>query len=258
MKTIKYALPVLGCAVIICLGIFLPAIVSIIKDRSTVNNIQMIEAQEINIDVKSDITLFDKMVLLGNPAEYLSLETGRYIDSRESACARGIEEAGKLDREGLLKINYGTCNVECSGVNFLMDPEDPSRSIITWDILIIGDNADLSIVLDDETGKIISLNYFDPISDINVYYDEAADKADSNHNETSWDIAKMNILTKELAAYWEVDSYEIIGEEKPSESASGMLEYAIQLEKDGEAITFGLLFELYGNGFYSYSYYNEN
>lgn len=158
MKRFIIPIAVALTAVILTSGFFLPTLVSQFRDRQTVGQLMVTDGGTVNYETKSELKLIDRLKMITN-ARQIEVDKGNNMDSG-TAYESAITELGKLNNFELFEINTQACQMSSYGVFFYIDSTDPTKSLIVWDLVIQDGDHDIVVDIDDETGKILAIQYY--------------------------------------------------------------------------------------------------
>lgn len=213
-------------------GFLLPSIVSGIRDRQTLNKIDTIASETVNFDVQARLSLIEKITMNRYSYDGIYLETGRYLDI-DSAIRRGLSELSYFLAPFQMDFNTASCTTESCEPVFILNSSDPSKNMIVWQLGITDSaGAFVSLTLDDESGKLLSLAYIE--------------NADAVYKNDSGVLPSPDIqaIAELLTEYWSLDiGYLESVDEKPVFAS-----YTIALT-DGTNIT-EVVLELYSGAIY--------
>ena len=167
MKRIKtmLAIPVMLAA--ICLGCFLPKIVSYGQDAENAGNITVQDITSIGIDLASSLSIYDKLEIVRSAVYSQELETGKYMNAEQAmnTIYKEVDSFITIAREyGIQMPDIYTKEITNYFVSNMIASDESSegsnaKSGIFWFFSVnITDASILDVVLDDETGKILSIS----------------------------------------------------------------------------------------------------
>lgn len=155
---LKYILLLIAAALVLAGSFFLPNAVAAVNDSRRLNNYNLIDSESISFYSAPELSLPDQISLVANPnTELLTLKTGQAMDY-DSACAKAITELERFFDGSPYMLDYsGQIVEECSAV-FIIDSENPSVSMMVWELLLTDkyENA-VNLTIDDETGVILKM-----------------------------------------------------------------------------------------------------
>ena len=139
---------------------FLPNAVAGVMDGRMFDNLTMIDAQSISIDMNLSLSLADRIALAVNPtSEVLDLETGQAME-RETAEARLTQELERFFAGSPFVFAADGCTITEGSAAFVIDAENPTTNMIVWNFTALDpDRNEAVVTIDDETGLILKIIY---------------------------------------------------------------------------------------------------
>ena len=191
MKRMLSVIAAAATAALLVLFFFMPRFISQIQDMSIIGKMETSEAQNLRLEDSSDMSLIERMAMYAYNYNIIELQTGRYLTS-ETVEDTVIRELQRLKLCSLIGFDYGSSYMSYSTVQFKVDSTDPEKNLITWYINYIDayDNV-LTLVLDDETGVILCMQYH------NMNYDNYSYGA-TNYAQTLFSSEQRNSLQSTL------------------------------------------------------------
>ena len=165
MGKVKNVLAVLLTVLLLVGGSLLPSAATYFQDQSTANAVQYenIEALQLKLEEEAlSMTYQEKMFLLmhGMGMEITDEKTNLKEEMVMEAAYAALMPYMDLFLGGSFDNDY----IEYYPV-MVYDESDPSRYIYYWHVVMsldISMNDSLSVILDDETGKILAIEMIDP------------------------------------------------------------------------------------------------
>jgi hypothetical protein len=159
-RHIKQVLLLTVAAVGIIGGFFLPNAVAEVADSRNLDSLISLEAQSITIEASPKLSLPERVALTSNPnTEMLVLKKGQVMEAEEAEI-KVIQELSRFFRTGSFEFINDGCTVEDVAAVFIIDSDDPSANMITWEFRLLDVHANEAIViLGDETGLILKMIY---------------------------------------------------------------------------------------------------
>lgn len=149
----------LAALLIMAAGFLLPTIVSGMKDRQTLDQINTIDSETINFDAQTGLSLLKKLDMIRYNSSGISIENGQYQTS-VSAVEQGLSELKEFIDVFHMNFDADSCVVEDCFAQFVLDSANPANSMIVWVIQATDSTGkSMALTLDDESGKILSLSY---------------------------------------------------------------------------------------------------
>lgn len=144
------ALTLAGC-------FFLPSFMSRLKDKQTVGMLSITDSRGVSFETKFQLQMIDRLKMTAN-VDHIRLDNGKNMDV-DAAFQAALSELGKFNSEDIMALDLAACRLSKHSVNFLIDSADPSKNLIIWSLYIQDDTHTVIAAIDDETGKILSLQY---------------------------------------------------------------------------------------------------
>ena len=157
---IKHYLLLTAVALGLIGSFLLPNAVAGIMDARRLDNLILVEAQSIEVNADPELSLQKRITLVASSsAEVLVLATGRAME-RETAEDRAVQELSRFFKESPFEFTIDEYTVEEAVTGFIINSEDPSESMITWEFRILDRyENEATITIDDETGVILKMIY---------------------------------------------------------------------------------------------------
>ncbi len=157
MRRIAIPAVVLITVLILTGGFFLPNYISGFKDRQTIGKLDVTDGGGISFETKSELGIIDRLKMMTS-APSISLDNGKNMNA-ETAYQTALSELGTFNSLDVIDLDTAACRLSKYGVSFFIDSADPSKNLIVWDLLIQDKMHDIAVSVDDETGKLLSLQY---------------------------------------------------------------------------------------------------
>lgn len=140
------------------------------QDEKRLERIEVEEADEVKLDLRSDMTLAEKIELKSNDmASIIGMVNGKNYNQR-SITDKIKEELEKLNEIGV--VEYDGQNTAFSDIMLKMyvNPEDAGKSMLLWTAVMYINGENMVVFVDDESGKIISIEqWYSTYSDSSTY-----------------------------------------------------------------------------------------
>lgn len=173
MRKVKNVLVILLTLLLLAAGSLLPMGAAYMQDKNTANVVQYADIEALQLKLEEEVlsmTYMEKMQLLMHgmamevPGEKTKITEANILEATYTALTPYMElYFGKgLDND---YIEYYPVMV--------YDETDPSRFCYYWHVLLSLDESladSTSVILDDETGKILAIEMIDPDFDIDEAY----------------------------------------------------------------------------------------
>ncbi len=143
---------------VLIIGFTLPTLVSRTQDARTDQTRETVRATPIQLDMESSLTLLQKLWVLDETTAPVELEDAQKMDEEEalSFLMTGLTQLFSFDENGIFYPVSGFSEVTHT-INLKMSDTD---SLIYWEFwLADGDSNQISAIVDDDTGLILSLRY---------------------------------------------------------------------------------------------------
>lgn len=226
------ALPVL---LVIIGGLLLPNLTFAVQDVRTVGIIEVEDAQAVSFEANSDMTVVDRMLIAVN-SPTLQINNGRMMDA-DMAFERVIEELSKLEKDTFFDIEPTEFEMSSYEIYYQIDADDPTRNMVTWYMYLTTETVSLLVAIDDETGIILRLGYFDQI---------LAEKYNASMTYLARSV-RADQIAMMIAPYYGLDAERIEPEEHDSTGVRVFAEHYIRLGSEEHFVDVPV--EVYDYGF---------
>lgn len=164
----QYLVMVLILAVFAVGGFMLPSELMKWQDQQRLENSETQSGEEVVLVPQTDMTLIEKMQLIQkDTVTTLPMEQGKIYDG-DSVIPKMQKELQKLSGLGLPDLEEQECFYEIEDILFLVDTRDGTKSMILWNASVVADDFRIGISMDDETGKILHLYYYEKRGDVSL------------------------------------------------------------------------------------------
>lgn len=160
MQLLKRVAAALLTLTLLAAGALLPTAFALWQDNRQIGRIETAEVEPIAVG-QADTSLIGRLRLCSQNQLYCEVEgmevgTGmRFQETTVEEQARA--QIDRLHELGILSVSAAEYTVlSFDGVSFLADPGDPSNNGMFWQLVFGGENGSLDLLLDDETGLIVS------------------------------------------------------------------------------------------------------
>ena len=139
---------------------FLPSAVASVMDARRLDNFILIDVQSVSFGEDIEMSIPERLALAASPrAEVQYLAAGQVM-GLETAESQAVQELTRFLRGTPFEIAVDEIVVEDVTVAFVIDTEEPSVNMITWELVVLDQSANMAIItIDDETGVILKLIY---------------------------------------------------------------------------------------------------
>ena len=157
---IKRYIPLAAVTLGLVGSFFLPNAVASIIDARSFENLILIDAPSISFEADMILRLPERVALASSPGlEILALSKGQAL-STETAQAKAIQELARFFGDSPFGFSAENCIVDSGSAALLVDPQDPSGSMIIWEFKIHDPGRnEATVIIDDDTGTILKLIY---------------------------------------------------------------------------------------------------
>jgi len=160
----RYLLSIAGVLIVITMAVIMPSAISEYQDGKFINHTTAESMERLNIITESEtFDLIDRIEFLSSfrdtiKGEAISITKGNRFD-QETVYVHLQEELMKLMETGALsKEMIDPENVKWDVFPMLFtNVDDVSQSIIFWEISCWSEMSEITMVMDDETGKILTI-----------------------------------------------------------------------------------------------------
>lgn len=194
-KIIAFVVTVCALAVIV-LCFCMPSLMAKATDAQTIGVSNSIDVEPISIESADEMDAINKLLLFSSSPSITELSKGKNLDE-ESALT-----AAKVAIEPYLSVmpdfNADNCEVFYN-IYFLIDPEEPTQSMVVWGINLIDKELGHAayLIIDDETGTLFSIEYYP--GDINMFIESYEISVMENGGEIStWSQSMFDIFASSL------------------------------------------------------------
>lgn len=154
MKNFLIAGVLMLCAV---LGFTLPADLMAWKDTQRLCQVGQVEAEEVSMTYDTNMSFTEKLRFLQeDEVNTVELFEGKNFTKDEMIVHIKMELEGLQDR-GLLVLDSKDLIYGVQRIVFQIDVKDGNRSMILWELAAISKEGEVHMVVDDETGKVLTL-----------------------------------------------------------------------------------------------------
>lgn len=139
-------------------GFMLPTKLLQWQDQKRLENSETQDAEEVILAARTDMTLIEKIQLIQKSSvTALAMEQGKNYN-RDSITDKAQRELQKLVELEILNLDQSDDIYSIDEIVFLVDTEDGTKSMILWMISVYAGEYVIELSMDDETGKILSIN----------------------------------------------------------------------------------------------------
>lgn len=154
-------------------GICLPSLLLGWQDEKRIGRSEAEDAQEVLLTTHTELTLTEKLNLMRKGTmNSIALENGKNY-KYNTIEAKMREEIQKLEELDILDLQGQKLNFSGAEMQFCIDTDGEIQSLMLWVIEAVTEQYSLTIVLDDETGKILALGQ-EGWADMKAYTDKGA------------------------------------------------------------------------------------
>lgn len=160
MQLLKRAAAALLTLALLAAGALLPTAFALWQDNRQLGRIETAEVEPIAVG-QADTSLIGRLRLCSQNQLYCEIQgmevgTGmRFQETTVEEQARA--QIDRLHELGILSVSAADYpGLKIDGVSFLADPGDPSNNAMFWRLVFYGENGSLDLLLDDETGLVVS------------------------------------------------------------------------------------------------------
>lgn len=148
-------------------SLFLPSSVMHWQDEQRTGKSETEEVQEVVLKEQISMTLSQKLALRNQEmVNAISLVNGKNYN-QDTIGKQMRQEVETLAEKGiLLDFSEETVNIMDAAVYFYVDMEDSERSVMLWEGYVDTANYTVELLLDDETGKIVSFTQYGNVKSI--------------------------------------------------------------------------------------------
>lgn len=139
------------------------------QDKKRVGQSQTLPAQEVVLSAQEDMSLLEKLnLLISDNMHVLPMENGKHY-TREDVTEKAEEELEKLKELGFLdEVELKWLKFAVPEAAFYLDMENGEHSMMVWNGYAEDGQWMLDYLLDDETGKVLTLQRKRISNNINI------------------------------------------------------------------------------------------
>lgn len=153
----QYMITVFVIAVTALAGFLMPSALLEWQDEQRLEASEVQAAEEVVLTSQAELTVIEKLQLMqSDTVTKLPMAQGKNYD-RDSIIIKVQQEIKKLCELEILSIDSLERRYLVEGVEFFIDTEDGSKSMMLWTVHIVNDEEVLTVTADDETGIILSV-----------------------------------------------------------------------------------------------------
>lgn len=202
----------------VCIGLGIPLGASAVQDRVILNKSESIADSDatLELNTRGSVSLAQKYWLMSTQRlSVTELSEGKYMTT-EQVGEKTIEYIEILDKYDINRIEAmadGEYYIEYQKPQLMMS-ETNSRapSLIAWNVCVSDKTGDMNLLIDDETGALLSLLYIDRW--------ETGEK-------TELDMSKLSDIVSQFAQMYGAEVIDI--QENTNDAASNFNEFGIDL-----------------------------
>lgn len=152
---LKYIVVISFVLIMVALSIGLPSGIFAFQDKNIIGKINL-EQQNMQSDShQQPLSIMDKLKFLGSSGlSSLALDQGKYFN-KKTILSAALNEIKALKKSGIFPQIDDDINFEDGTAKLYISKDQPSKSLILWNITFYNKNATGTLSLDDETGKIL-------------------------------------------------------------------------------------------------------
>lgn len=159
-KALKYITMTLLTIEITLLCLFLPSKIAKWQDQQSFGAVHLEKTEDIKVEQNQQMTMLEKLSLFinqENTSNQISIKQGKYKKEEEipGICEKELKQLEELGILNSIDVDIQS-NTPQIQLTFYLSLEDPTKSMIVWNVGFTDGKSYVSISLDDETGKILS------------------------------------------------------------------------------------------------------
>lgn len=186
-------------ALILTGSFFLPSFISRLRDRQTIGELAISGVSSISYETEAELGILERLQLI-NSAGTIPLNKGKNIES-ESAYQYALSELAQFNNNNIMAFDFDACRLVRYSVAFYVDASEPSKNLVAWSIDIQDKLHNITVVVDDETGKLLSIYYY--LAD---WYMEKKIATSQLYDEVTIDV---NLMTSSIANYYGLSAVQL-------------------------------------------------
>lgn len=158
-KALKYITMTLITIEITLLCLFLPSKIAGWQDQQSFGAVHLEKSEDIKVEQNQQMTIAEKLSLFinqENTSNQISIKQGKYKKEEEipSICEKELKRLEELGIINSIDVDINSNNPQIQ-LTFYLSLEDPTKSMIVWNVEFTDGKSYVSINLDDETGKVL-------------------------------------------------------------------------------------------------------
>lgn len=200
----KYLITVIILAVLLVTGFTIPSKLFTWEDRQRMDSLNVMESEEVVLVSQTNMTITEKIQLLGSSrATAVEMETGKNYTAEEMI-VHAQKEAKILSELGILESEnfYPAYGIE--RISFWIDARGGAKSMVLWSVYAESDGEKLRMLVDDETGKILTVTHTKTFMKVT----SSNDMHVTPEKELSEYTANLEEVAEKWAQYWDVEIVE--------------------------------------------------
>lgn len=161
MKQMKYPLILIVAVLLLILGALLPKLTGWIQDSGESEDVRYATIGELQLKLYSgDMTILEKIAVAAKTEDSYAVPVSMATMTASEAMEK-VEDALVLYQEyGMLRTEVDLqSQLDNITPTLVYTTGDDARSFVCWGVHITGDDWSMYLVLDDETGTLISIDY---------------------------------------------------------------------------------------------------
>lgn len=155
----QYLITAMVLAVTAIAGFTMPSMLLEWQDEQRLENSEIQAAEEVLLTSQTNMTLIEKIQLMQNDmVTTIEMKEGKNYTA-DGMIVNVQQELKTLSELGILELEQSDLNYGVEGIHFWVDIEGGARSVLLWTVYAGSWDGDLWMVVDDETGKILTFTY---------------------------------------------------------------------------------------------------
>ena len=193
----QYLITVLVLAATAIAGFTMPSILLEWQDEQRLENSEIQAAEEVLLASQTNMTLIEKIQLMQNDmVTTIEMKEGKNYTA-DGMIKNVQQELKTLSELGILELEQSDLNYGVEGIHFWVDIEGGAQSVLLWTVYAGSGDGELWMVVDDETGKILTFTY--------VSVKAVASDGEIAMPEKLWDDVDLETTARKWGEYLQID-----------------------------------------------------
>lgn len=162
----RYLITVMILAMLTIAGFTIPSLLFEWKDGQRLENSEIEASEEVVLVSQTNMTIIEKLQLLGSSmVTTIEMETGKNY-TKEEMIVHVQKELKTLSELGILEVDRSKLAYGIDRIGFWIDVQGGTKSMLLWEIRAESETGKLQMLVDDETGKILTVTHIKYLADV--------------------------------------------------------------------------------------------